>query len=594
MAFKGDKSIAGVPAGLDPQLTAYLQTLAEQVNRLTGVLTGDNPFRAVRLKEIRDGSLSVVTGQPGAADLTSRTLKAPKNLQAYNLAAFIRLTWENVETEYSHVEVWCAVNSQYRDDATLVGVATKPATEFIHNAISTHDSHAYWIRAVAWTGAYSPWAPPQDGGVLVPEDTSATFNELLAKLFDDTGYTSEHIIVADSFKIVQPGVDGLTVPKTVFGVGNIDGVTTMGLAGNMVVDGTVLARMIAADAVTADKIGANQINAGHISADAINGTHINAMAEITLDEGGKLTVGNQNVILSSVSNSVIVAPDGGAADNDYAELKDGNVSFFLYDSSTDNHQLYKALSRMEFGVAESDELVEIPGLFKSRPVVLISPRSIRTYDPTNSAATQSFTMALRSLNVSGEVIEEFATRRWRFRPYIELQTAAGGEYVLLGATTVNIGTYVAAGVCNYYLTDNAPWSTWYTLNIPAGQSNIVVDFDVQHAGQEATAEEVGCGGLAPNYTWGGYHIGMEVKVDGVQQWYSSGADGQPVVPGRKQLSFNLNPATTHTLVWRGGLHGQANGNRVWGTRLRIYSAVRTQAGATAIGTGVINWLATGE
>lgn len=594
MAFKGDKSIAGVPAGLDPQLTAYLQTLAEQVNRLTGVLTGDNPFRAVRLKEIRDGSLSVVTGQPGAADLTSRTLKAPKNLQAYNLAAFIRLTWENVETEYSHVEVWCAVNSQYRDDATLVGVATKPATEFIHNAISTHDSHAYWIRAVAWTGAYSPWAPPQDGGILVPEDTSATFNELLAKLFSDAGYTSEHIIVADSFKIVQPGVAGLTVPKTVFGVGNIDGAATMGLAGNMIVDGTVLARMIAADAVTADKIGANQINAGHILADAINGTHINAMSEITLDEGGKLTVGAENVVLSSVSNSIIVAPDGGASANDYAELKDGNVSFFLYDPNTSAHQLYKALSRMEFGVAESDEVVEIPGLFKSRPIINLSPSSIRTYAPADNAAAQSFAMSLRAMNVAGETVEEFATRRWRFRPYIELQTAAGGEYVLLGDTKVNIGSYAEYGLCHYYLTQTAAWSTWYTLNIPAGQSKIVVDFDMQHAGRQETAEVVGCGGIDPDYKWGGYHIGMEITLDGVRKWYSSGADGQPVAPGRKQLSYDLDPATSHTLVWRGGMHSQASGKIVMGTRLRVYSAVRTQAAVTAIGAGTINWTALGE
>lgn len=593
MAFKGDKSIAGVPAGLDPQLTAYLQTLAEQVNRLTGVLTGDNPFRAVRLKEIRDGSLSVVTGQPGAAELTSRTLKAPKNLQAYNLAAFIRLTWENVETEYSHVEIWCAVNSQYRDDATLVGAATKPATEFIHNAISTHDAHAYWIRAVAWTGAYSPWAPPQDGGVLVPEDTSATFNELLAKLFSDAGYTSEHIIVADSFKIVQPGVAGLTVPKTVFGVGNIDGVATMGLAGNMIVDGTVLARMIAADAVTADKIGANQINAGHILADAINGTHINAMAEITLDEGGKLTVGDQNVVLSSVSNSIVVAPDGGASANDYAELKDGNVSFFLYDPNTSAHQLYKALSRMEFGTAESDDVVEIPGLFKSRPIINLSPSSIRTYDPANNAAAQSFAMALRAMNVAGETVEEFATRRWRFQPYIELQTAAGGGYVLAGSSSTNIGAYSEYGPCDYYLSDQEAWDTWYTLNIPAGQSKIVVDFDVQHAGDFDEAQVVGCGGLSERYVWGGWHIGMEIKLDGVRKWYSSGADGQPVVPGRKQLSYNLDPASSHTLVWCGGLHGDAV-DIIWGTRLRMYSAVRTQAAATAIGTGTINWTAIGE
>ncbi|RLB93532.1 MAG: hypothetical protein DRH26_03665 [Deltaproteobacteria bacterium] len=70
--------------------------------------------------------------------------------------------------------------------------------------------------------------------------------------------TSEFIILADKFQIVTPGED----PQVPFVVGEVDGVSTVGIDGNLVVDGTILSPAIQADAVKAAHIDANEVYVG--------------------------------------------------------------------------------------------------------------------------------------------------------------------------------------------------------------------------------------------------------------------------------------------------------------------------------------------
>jgi len=63
---------------------------------------------------------------------------------------------------------------------------------------------------------------------------------------------SEFAILADVFKIVNPAAEGVT-PKIPFIVGLVNGVSAVGIDGNLFVDGSILARSIAAGSITADK-----------------------------------------------------------------------------------------------------------------------------------------------------------------------------------------------------------------------------------------------------------------------------------------------------------------------------------------------------
>jgi hypothetical protein len=104
---------------------------------------------------------------------------------------------------------------------------------------------------------------------------------------------SEFAIRADRFYVVFPTGDGSTsiIP---FVVGMVDGVSTVGISGQLVVDGSVLARAIAAGAVTATKINVSQLAA--ISAD---------MGAIT---AGTMNINNGTFVIDPNGNITANAP----------------------------------------------------------------------------------------------------------------------------------------------------------------------------------------------------------------------------------------------------------------------------------------------
>ena len=93
--------------------------------------------------------------------------------------------------------------------------------------------------------------------------------------------TSTFAVLANRFEVVHPTNNGLT--QTVFVTGNVNGVPTVGINGNVVVDGTILARHIAADSITAAQIQANAITTSELNAGAVTADKIQANA-VTADK----------------------------------------------------------------------------------------------------------------------------------------------------------------------------------------------------------------------------------------------------------------------------------------------------------------------
>jgi Domain of unknown function (DUF1983) len=80
--------------------------------------------------------------------------------------------------------------------------------------------------------------------------------------------SSEIIMLADKFAIVTPTADATEVPNVPFVVGNVNGVPTVGIDGQLVIDGSITANHIAANS-----IGANQISVASLDAiSAVMGT----------------------------------------------------------------------------------------------------------------------------------------------------------------------------------------------------------------------------------------------------------------------------------------------------------------------------------
>lgn len=107
------------------------------------------------------------------------------------------------------------------------------------------------------------------------------------------GETSEFAIRADKFYIVLPTGDG-TEEIIPFIVGNVNGISTVGIDGDLVVDGTILARHISSISLSVIRAVVSQLSA--ISAN---------LGAIT---AGSINIGNGTCIISSTGQVTFNAP----------------------------------------------------------------------------------------------------------------------------------------------------------------------------------------------------------------------------------------------------------------------------------------------
>ena len=350
-----------------------------------------------------------------------------------------RLSWVNpADLDLAFIEVWVA------KDSTLFSAAAKIASvpagdpgaiqEWGHTAISSTSDHTYWVRATDMSRNVSDFYPAgAESLVTAPSFFGGTINDALAALMDDSNYETVFKVLADAFILAKPGYQD----KAIFAVGDVDGVPTLGLAGNAIVDGSILARMIGAEEIEAEKIAAGAITAEKLAANSINGTHISATADIKLDEGGALTVGQNNVMLNSVSNDLIIAPDNGVVVGapdldgvDFCKLSQGNLNFMYWDGT--GHRAYSSLRRVEIGLSvQNNSAVVVPGIWKEQPSILVSPADIMSYN-------KNYTSANQSLICRAENIVRYGLS-FKFTPvaYLRLTDGAQNTAINLGCAIYN-------------------------------------------------------------------------------------------------------------------------------------------------------------
>jgi len=80
--------------------------------------------------------------------------------------------------------------------------------------------------------------------------------------------TSTFAVLADKFLIVHPAADGTTIQA--FTTGLVNGVSTIGLTGAVIIDGTLLARHIGAGEITTAKLAAGAVTADKITVSSLS------------------------------------------------------------------------------------------------------------------------------------------------------------------------------------------------------------------------------------------------------------------------------------------------------------------------------------
>jgi hypothetical protein len=124
-------------------------------------------------------------------------------------------------------------------------------------------------------------------------------------MLDGTG-SSEFVILANKFQVVDPS-DTLD-PKTVFTVGNINGVSAVGINGDLIIDGSILARNIGANEVITN--GANIKDGLITNAKLVNATIEAGKIKDATITGAKIaaaTIENANIKDATISSAKIAS-----------------------------------------------------------------------------------------------------------------------------------------------------------------------------------------------------------------------------------------------------------------------------------------------
>jgi len=233
---------------------------------------------------------------------------------------------------------------------------------------------------------------------------------------------SEFAIRADKFYIVYPEGDG-SVSIIPFIIGMVNGTSTVGIDGALVVDGTILARMIAANQITAEHI--NVVNLAAISADlgSITAGQINigsgvfrvystgqayfgncdlqssnyqpGVAGWRLSRTGQLFLTNlQCVAAQNIADGAVTGPKIGEAAVTTLKIGANQVTVPVYAYNNANHVFYSKATWMTTIGAILDP--------QSQPV-LVTASCFFSVGATGSAASRSIYVGYRVRNVTKKI-----------------------------------------------------------------------------------------------------------------------------------------------------------------------------------------------
>lgn len=444
------KPIPSVPRGISAALKGFLSAVKQTIEVREGV-HGSGDERFLTLEELIEQGLGSTSSTVGTGPFGTNTegtgpdMNPPSNFTVTPSIYFHVLSWDNPTGDhFSHVEIWWNTVDDVTT-ASLLAYVTKPVDGFKNRVGTSSEDHYYWIRAVSFYGKTSEWRPVPtaqggpggykiDGKDTVGQNIDDALDVL--KGGDPSAYDSGTVYqIGDlvlwngrtwrrrDYQIGDSNIDPSNAlwweRVGILMSGDVDGQPTVGVDGNLVVDDTILAR--------------------HVLANQIDGTHINAQSEITLNNGGRAVFGNSDVVVDTSADGgggkITVSPDGGPAGNDHVVLTAGNLVFKYYDVDNLEHLDYSSIKRFEAGVADHNDTVLIPGIWKEQPNVMVTPFNAPIYNKDYPVQDQTVVFSPENIqNQPGSTI------RWQFTVKAYLALGSGAVGVTVNDSTTYVGT----------------------------------------------------------------------------------------------------------------------------------------------------------
>lgn len=262
-----------IPAPNSPQFDLNVKQWIETRDGASGP-AGVKPERFVKVKDLYDSDfINALSSYEFPITRTnteygytgdSTAPRPPTNLQITSETFRNILTWDDPTSEnFWYIEVYRAkvlAGAAAPTVADAIGIATVPKTveSFVDTEVSVVAfDHYYWIRAISYSGIASLW---QDGYI----EGHATVNTIIDDIMDvlkgadpdawsgATAYVADDRVLSGGkrWKCVLAHTNHVP-PNTTYWersgiliVGDVDGFSTVGIDGKLVVDDTVYARSI--------------------------------------------------------------------------------------------------------------------------------------------------------------------------------------------------------------------------------------------------------------------------------------------------------------------------------------------------------------
>lgn len=229
-------------------------------------------------------------------------------------------------------------------------------------------------------------------------------------LYNDSTTGSEFAVLADKFYVYGQKSDGSSYSNIqVFTVDATTTPPTVGINGNLIVDGSIV------------------------------GEKIYSGAKIQLGDGGEFITGAGSIV-QMASGVIVLDSEGGiiqvrdpanVATGDFVRIDTGDITTYKYMDGA--YYPMKSLRRMDTGTGVANNAtVTLRGRFPSQPEIFVSPCVLQSFHPSYSSQAQ--TLSLQATNV----VYNASTGICTFKPVGQLIVSAGSGST--GATPANSGS----------------------------------------------------------------------------------------------------------------------------------------------------------
>lgn len=215
------------------------------------------------------------------------------------------------------------------------------------------------------------------------------------------GETSEMVFLANAFYFANP-VDG-GEPIQIFAIDATSGTPKLVMNGNLFVN------------------AAKGAGGGWIV-----GNMISAAAQIQIGAGGSLIMGNGSifqmgsgaVLIDSEAAVLQLKDPNNLTSGDYIRMELGDITTYKYINGA--YRPMKSLRRIETGVASNGVTTELPGYWPSLPKIIVSPRTLQSYNAGAAAQSQQLVIYPDNIQRNSSGVVTFVPRA-----YIEIASGSG-------------------------------------------------------------------------------------------------------------------------------------------------------------------------